>query len=169
MFLPLSKVTEVAKEMVQELRDAGDLETESPYEVQLDLEAVLRQYLRTEQEISTQARDTLATRGLAPTEYGRIIKNLSDQRGVKVGEDAMDYVLDQLSEMLLNSANVEEIYIEDHELRRRLRIPLRKHVNQAPDLDRVVRKQMKHVEEGGALWEVEYRRMLDDIRRRRGM
>lgn len=169
MFLPLSKVTEVAKEMVQELRDAGDLETESPYEVQLDLEAVLRQYLRTEQDISTQARDALATRGLAPTEYGRILKNLSDQRGVKVGEDAMDYVLDQLSEMLLNSANVEEIYIEDHELRRRLRIPLRKHVNQTPEIDRAVRKQMKHVEEGGPLWEIEYRRMLDDIRRRRGM
>ncbi|OQX66728.1 MAG: hypothetical protein B6A08_18975 [Sorangiineae bacterium NIC37A_2] len=169
MFLPLSKVTEVAKEMVQELRDAGDLETESPYEVQLDLEAVLRQYLRTEQEITTQARDTLASRGLAPTEYGRIVKNLSDQRGVKVGEDAMDYVLDQLAEMLLNSAHVEELYVEDHELRRRLRIPLRKHANQAPDLDRAVRKQMKHVEEGGALWEIEYRRMLDEIRRRRGM
>ncbi len=169
MFLPLSKVTEVAKEMVQELRDAGDLETESPYEVQLDLEAVLRQYLRTEQEITTQARDTLASRGLAPTEYGRIVKNLSDQRGVKVGEDAMDYVLDQLAEMLLNSTHVEELYVEDHELRRRLRIPLRKHANQTPDLDRVVRKQMKHVEEGGALWEIEYRRMLDEIRRRRGM
>jgi uncharacterized protein len=169
MFLPQSKVPEVAREMVQELTSSGDLETNSPHEVQLDLEAVLRQYLRTEQEIITQARDTLAARGLAPTDYPRVLKNLAEQRGVKVAEDAMDYVLDQLSEMLLNSGNVEEVYVEDNELRRKLRAPLRKQVNVEPEIDRAVRRQIKHVEEGGTLWEIEYRRMLDDIRRRRGL
>lgn len=169
MFLPQSKVPEVAKEMVHELTSSGDLETNAPHEVQLDLEAVLRQYLRTEQEVITQARDSLASRGLAPTDYPRVLKNLAEQRGVKVGEEAMDYVLDQLSEMLLNSGNVEEVYVEDHELRRKLRAPLRKHVQVEPELDRAVRRQIKHVEEGGTLWEIEYRRMLDDIRRRRGL
>jgi uncharacterized protein len=173
MFLPQSKVPEVAREMVHELTTSGDLETNTPHEVQLDLEAVLRQYLRTEQEIVTQARDTLASRGLAPTDYPRVLKNLAEQRGIKVGDDALDYVLDQLAEMLLNSSNVEEVYVEDHELRRKLRGPLRKHVTAEPvELERSVRRQMKHVapqEEGGALWEIEYRRMLDDIRRRRGL
>lgn len=169
MFLPNNKVSEVAKEMLEQLLQSGDLETNAPDEVRLDLEAVLRQYLRTEQEILNQARDTLATRGLAPSEYGRVLRNLSEQRGVKVGEEAMDYVLDQLSEMLLNSANVEEIYAEDHEIRRKLRIPLRNRANVDQDLDRAVRRQMKHVEEGGTVWEIEYRRMMEDIRRRRGM
>jgi uncharacterized protein len=173
MFLPQSKVPEVAREMVHELAAAGDLETNQPHEVQLDLEAVLRQYLRTEQEVITQARDTLASRGLAPSDYPRVLKNLAEQRGIKVSEEALDYVLDQLSEMLLSSANVEEIYVEDHELRRKLRGPLRKHVTTEPvEVERAVRRQAKQQivpDEGGAPWEVEYRRMLDDIRRRRGL
>jgi uncharacterized protein len=173
MFLPPSKVPEVAREMVHELASAGDLETNAPHEVQLDLEAVLRQYLRTEQEVITQARDTLASRGLAPSDYPRVLKNLADQRGIKVGEEGLDYVLDQLAEMLLSSGNVEEIYVEDHELRRKLRGPLRKHVATEPvEVDRAVRRQqVKHVvpDEAGAPWEIEYRRLLDDIRRRRGL
>jgi len=71
--------------------------------------------------------------------------------------------------MLLSSSNVEEVYVEDHELRRKLRIPLRKHEGAAAKLDLEVRGQMKHVEEGSALWEVEYQRMMEDIRRRKGM
>jgi hypothetical protein len=36
-------------------------------------------------------------------------------------------------------------------------------------LDAQVRGQMKHVQEGSALWEVEYQRILEDVRRRKGM
>jgi hypothetical protein len=32
-----------------------------------------------------------------------------------------------------------------------------------------VRNQLKHVQEGTSVWEVEYRRMMDDIKRRRGL
>jgi uncharacterized protein len=74
-----------------------------------------------------------------------------------------------LVEILLNSSNVEEVYVEDHELRRKLRIPLRKHEGVAAKLDQEVRGQMRHVEEGSALWEVEYQRMMEDIRRRKGL
>jgi uncharacterized protein len=171
MFLPQHKVTDVVREMVQDLMASGDLETSSQHEVQLDLEAVLRQYLRNEQEVLTLARDTLASRGLGPSEHGRVLKNLAEQRGIKVGEEAMDFVLEQLTQMLLNSTNVDEIYVEDHELRRKLRAPLRKMATVDQEVDRAVRKQIKHVaaEEGGAVWEVEYRRMLEEIRKRRGM
>lgn len=169
MFLPPNKVSEVAQEMLKLLLESGDIETELEREVQLDLEAVLNQYLRTEQELQTKARDTLSLQGRPSSDFGRVLKALAEQRKVKVGDEAIDYVLEQLVEMLLNSSNVEEIYAEDHELRRKLRIPLRKQVNADQDIDRAVRKQMKHVEEGSTLWEVEYRRMMEDIRRRRGV
>ena len=32
-----------------------------------------------------------------------------------------------------------------------------------------VRGQLKHVQEGTGLWEVEYRRMMEDVRRRKGL
>lgn len=171
MLLPHNKVSDVAREMVSALIEAGDLETESPREVQLDLEAVLSQYLRTEQELHQKTRDALSSRGLGPSEYSRVLKSFADQKKVKVGEEALDYVLEQLIEMLLNSANVEEIYAPDHELRKKLREPLRRQANSDGDLDRAVRDQLKHIQaqEGSSLWEVEYRRMMEEIRRRKGL
>lgn len=169
MLLPPNKVTDVAREMLQLLQSQGHIETDMPREVQLDLEAVLNTYLRTEQELVDRARQTLDSRGLSNRDFGRVLHTLAEQRGVKVGDEAIDYVLEQLLEMLLNSSNVEEIYAEDHELRRQLRIPLRKAGNTEEKVDKAVRQQIKHVEEGSPLWEIEYQRMMEDIRRRRGL
>lgn len=169
MFLPPNKVSEVAHEMLQLLLKDGDVETTAPREVQLDLEAVLNQYLRTEQELQTKARESLSAQGRPTSDFGKVLRTLAEQRQVKVGDEALDYVLEQLVEMLLNSTNVEEIFAEDHDLRRKMRVPLRKHAGADEDLDRAVRSQIKHVQEGSALWEVEYRRMMEEIRRRKGI
>jgi len=111
----------------------------------------------------------LAQRGLPPTELGRIKKLLADERKLKLGDDAIDYLLDQLVEMLMHSANVDEIFAEDFELRRKLREPLRKQAAVDQEIDNEVRSKIKHVKEGTAVWEVEYRRMMDDIKRRKGL
>ncbi len=169
MLLQPNQVTDVAREMLQLLQKDGQIETAMPREVQLDLEAVLNQYLRTEQELVSRARQTLESRGLSNKDFGRVLGTLADQKGVKVGDEAMDYVLEQLVEMLLSSSNVEEIYAEDHDLRRQLRIPLRKQAGVEEKVDRAVRSQIKHVEEGSPVWEIEYQRMMEDIRRRRGL
>jgi hypothetical protein len=169
MLLPPNKVTDVAREMLGLLQSQGLIETDMPREVQLDLEAVLNTYLRTEQELVDRARQTLDSRGLSNRDFGRVLHSLAEQKGVKVGDEAIDYVLEQLLEMLLNSSNVEEIYAEDHELRRQLRIPLRKAGTTEEKVETAVRQQIKHVEEGSPIWEIEYQRMMEDIRRRRGL
>lgn len=169
MLLPPNKVTDVAREMLQLLQAEGLIETDMPREVQLDLEAVLNTYIRTEQDLITRARQTLESRGLPNRDFGRVLRTMADQKGLKVGEEAIDYVLEQLVEMLLSSSNVEEIYAEDHELRRQLRIPLRKVGNVEEKMDQAVRAQIKNVEEGTPVWEIEYQRMMEEIRRRRGL
>lgn len=169
MLLPPHRVNDVAREMLQLLQKEGNIETEMPREVQLDLEAVLNQYLKTEQELIARARQTLDSRGLPNRDFGRVLHSLAEQRGVKVGDDALDYVLEQLLEMLLNSSNVEEIYAEDHELRRHLRAPLRKVSEVREKTEKEVPHPLKSVVEGTPVWELEYQRMLEDIRRRRGL
>jgi len=169
MLLPSNKVPEVAKEMLQLLLEKGDIETAAPREVQLDLEAVLNQYLKTELDLQAKARDTLAAQSLPPSEFPKVLKALAEQRKIKIGEEALDYVLEQLVEMLLNSNNVDEVYAEDHDLRRKLRIPLRKQIAAGDDLDLAVRAQIKHVQEGTSVWEVEYKRMMEEMKRRKGL
>jgi hypothetical protein len=169
MRLHSAKVPEISHQMVVALTSGGDIETESPKEVELDVQAVLNQFIADEQDVSDRAKDVLAQRGLPQSELGRIRKLLADERKIKLGDDAIDYLLDQLVEMLMHSANVDEIFAEDFELRRKLRDPLRKQAAVDQEIDAEVRNKIKHVKEGTAVWEVEYRRMMDDIKRRKGL
>jgi uncharacterized protein len=169
MKIPKARVAHIASQMLRALTEHKDIETESPAEVQRDIEAVLNQYIRDEQELSEKARDMMAQRGLPSGQLSRIRSQLAEQRKIKLGDEAIDYVVDQLIECLMQSNNVEEIYAADHQLRRLLREPLRELDSQEDSIQSEVRAQMKHVQEGTAKWEVEYQRILEDVRRRKGL
>lgn len=164
-----ARVPQIAKEMISALVSAGDIETESPNEVTKDVEAVLMQYIRDEEAITDKAREMVAARGLPASELARTKRLVADQRKVKLGDEAIDYVLDQLLEMLMHSGHVDEIYAEDYQLRRKLRVPLRHEEASEEALQSEVRGRLKHVKEGTSVWEVEYQRMMDDIKRRKGL
>jgi hypothetical protein len=169
MRLRSARVPQIAEAMVKALTTGEAIECERPKEVKLDIEAVLNEYIRTEENITEQAKDLLAQRNLPPKELGKIKRLVADQHKFKLGDAAIDYVLDQLLQMLMYSDNVDEIFAEDYELRRRMRAPLRQELAVEAELEAEVRTRLKHVEEGGSLWEVEYRRMMDDIKRRKGL
>ncbi|MGC4088290.1 MAG: DUF507 family protein [Polyangiaceae bacterium] len=169
MRLYSARIPKLAKEMVSPLLQDGDIEAESPGEVEMDIVAVLNQYMRDEQAVSDRAKELVAQRNLPQTEFGRIKKLVADERKIKIGDDALDYVLDQLVEMLMHSANVGEVFVEDYVLRRKMREPLRRLTAEEDELQAEVRAQLKHVKEGGSDWEVEYRRMMEEIKRRKGL
>ncbi|HEY3594291.1 MAG TPA: DUF507 family protein [Polyangiaceae bacterium] len=169
MRLYSGRVGPIATEIVRALADAGDIEAQRPNEVQADIEAVLQQYIRTEKEAADKARDAVQSRGLPPTEVGRMRKLAAEQMGIKIGDESIDYLLDQILEILMHSANVDEIFAADVELRRKMAPVLKKHMAVDEELEREVRGKLKHVEEGTRTWEVEYTRMMEDIRRRKGL
>ena len=168
MWLPKAKVGAIAEEMVRALTQSGDVETESPRDMRADLEAVLNQYVDDCNDINQRARDLAQARQLGGPETGRLKAQLADQRGLKLGEDSIDYLLDQLLEMLMHSHAVEEVYAADHELRLKMRAPLRKQFGEQDQVEAEVRGQLKHVQEGSALWEVEYQRLREQVLRRKG-
>jgi hypothetical protein len=155
--------------MIKALLDAKDIETQAPAEVKADVVAVLEQYIKDEQAATERAKDLVASRGLPQTEYPRIRKLVAEESGIKIGDDAIDYLLDQLVEMLMHSSNVDEVFAEDYELRRKMRDPLRKQIVEEQAFEQEVRGRLKHVQEGTGIWEIEYRRMMEDIRRRKGL
>jgi len=169
MRLHSPRVPAIAGEMLKSLVDAKDIETQAPAEVKADIEAVLEQYIKDEQSTTERAKDLLASRGLPQSEYQRIRKLIADEKRIKIDDDAIDYVLDQLVEMLMHSANVDEVFAEDYELRRKMREPLRKQLVDEQAFEQEVRGRLKHVQEGTGIWEVEYRRMMEDLRRRKGL
>ena len=70
---------------------------------------------------------------------------------------------------LMHSNNVDEVFAEDHELRRHMRRFLREEEAKDERLEAEIRSKLKHVQEGTRVWEIEYERMKAEIKRRRGM
>jgi len=168
MNLSRSQIPGIAKAIIDALASNGQIEVSSRHDAAIDLEAVLETYVDQEREISERARDLVQARGLPTGEYSRIRRIAAEQRGIKVGDEALDYVLDQLVEMLMHSSHVDEVYAQDHELRRAMRTFIMDSAQEEQKLEAEVRAKLKHVEEGSRVWEIEYRRMMEDIKRRRG-
>jgi hypothetical protein len=168
MRLQKTQLGTISRQIVKALVDAGDIEVVERREVERDLESVLGSYLTQLDQVLARARDLVQQRGLPQGEYGRIKRLAADQAGIKVDDDALDYVLDQLVSMLMTSENVEEVFGEDHQLRKRMRQFLMADEAAEQDIEAAVRSKLKHVEEGTRMWEIEYARMKEEIKRRRG-
>jgi hypothetical protein len=159
----------LARKVVKALTDGNDIEVVDPREVERDIESVLGNYLDQVDQALSRARDLTQQRGLPQGEFGRIKTLAAEQAGIKIGEDALDFVLDQLASMLMHSPNVEEVFAPDHQLRARMRPFVLAETELDQQVEDEVRGKLKHVKEGTRNWEIEYERIKEDIRRRRGL
>src|SRR5260221_11767037 len=108
VWLHRARIPQVAAEIVEALPEWGVLECESPREVQADIEAVLSQYVSDDQEIADRAKDLVAARGMPQSELSRMKKLVAEQKHVKIGEEAIDYLLDQPREGFMHPGNVDD-------------------------------------------------------------
>jgi uncharacterized protein len=169
MRLYSGKVPAIATEVVRGLLASKDIEAESPKQVEADVAAVLSQYLTDEHDVNERAKDMLERTGKPQTEFQRVRSLVAEEKGIKVGDEALDYLLDQVVEMLMHSNNVDEVYVEDVELRRKMAPAFKKHMAVDSSLDAEVRAQLRHMREGTREWDVEYARVLDQVKRRKGL
>jgi uncharacterized protein len=169
MRLYSGKVTAIATEVVRALTSSGAIEAEAPKEVILDIESVLKNYLATEREVNERAKDVLEKTGKPQSEYQRVRALAAEEKKIKVGDETLDYLLDQVVEILNHSHHVDEIFAEDVELRRQMAPFFKKHMDIDTDLDAEVRAQIRHVREGTREWDVEYARVLEQTKRKKGL
>lgn len=169
MRLYQGRIGPIAADITRTLIEAGDIEASSAKDVEADVASVLRSYLEAEKDVTEKAKDLMQARGLAPNELQRIKRLVADQRGIKLGDEMLDYLLDQLVQMLMHSNNVEEVFAEDVAMRRKMALVLKREMAVDEELDRETRAKIKHVQEGTRTWEVEYRRVMEEIRRRKGL
>ena len=165
MRLFAGKVPVIASEVVQSLATAGDIETQAPNEVQLDVESVLKEYLRSERRVTDDAKTLMESRGTPYAELGKMKNQVARDQRVPMGEDALPFLLDQILEILFHSQNVEEVFAEDVVLRKKITAILRKHMDVEAELDKDVRSKIKNLEEGTASFETEYARVMDQLKR----
>jgi hypothetical protein len=161
------KIPVISAEIARSLAEDGDIEANDLGEVEEDIAAVLKEYLRTDRSIVERAKDLLEIRGLPYSQFSRVKKKVAEDRGFGVGDDSLDYIMAQIIGCFMHSKFVEEVYAEDHELRKKMKPVLRKHMSVDEEVDEEVRRKLRNLEEGTQSWEVEYRRVQEQVMRKR--
>ena len=160
------QVPVIAEEILRVLTRTGGLEVtdENMPEVELDIQSVLREYIRLDRELTDKARDTMR-RADQSVSIGRVKRQLAKEKNVQIGDDAIGYIINQLIEAFLHSMYVEEVYDTDNDLRKKIKPILRRHMAVDEQLDREVRDKIKNIEEGSASWDVEYQKVMENMKR----
>jgi hypothetical protein len=171
MRLHASRVGTITREIVDTLlvKELVEIDPTSRAEVELDVESVLKEYLRTDRQLTDEAKDLAAERGLDYTQHQKIKKQLAEKRRFGIHDDAIAYVANQLIETLLHTGHVSEVFAEDHDLRAAIAPVLKRHMSTTDPLDEEVRKQIKNLQEGTADWEIRYQQQMERIRRLKGL
>lgn len=161
----------IAREIVERLTKDNDVEVE-PLRVgdaELDMASIMKEYLAAEERVNQATREALDRRGYDHGRFAQVKREMADVRGFKMGDDGIDYIIDQMIEFLLVSRNVEEVYAEDNTLRKKLHSIMKRHLDIDEDVDREARGRLKHLQEGTAAFEIEYQKAVEQIRRNRGL
>jgi hypothetical protein len=161
----------IAREIIQRLMQDGDIEVE-PIRVadaELDLAAIMREYLANEERVNQATREALERRGYDYSKFNQVKREMADVRGFKLGDEGIEFLINQMLEFLLISRNVEEVYSEDNVMRPKVLQVMKKHLDVDEDIDREARGRLKHLQEGTSAYEIEYQKVLDQIRRARGL
>ncbi len=169
MRLYTAKVPVISAEIVRSLVEANAIEVANPAEVELDVVSVLKEYIRVDRELTDRAKDIMEQRKLPYGQFSKIKRTLAEEKDFGLGEEAITWVCTQLLETFMHSANVEEVYADDAALRRTIKDVLKKHMAVDEELDAEVRQRIKNLEEGTATWELEYNRVMDQIKQKHGI
>jgi hypothetical protein len=166
MRLYSGKIPAISQDLIQKLREDGDIEVSNIAEAQLDVEAVLKEYLRTDKDLTERAKDLMEQRKLPYSQFARTKRTLAEERGFVTGEEAIPYITNQLLEIFMHSPNIEEVYTEDVDLRKKVQLLLKKHMHVDEELDQEVRRRIKNLEEGTAAWDIEYQKAMEQAKRK---
>lgn len=164
-----SKIPAIVDSVLRTLVDTGDLETSNREEFENDVESILKEYLRTNREITERSKDILEQRGLPYSELHRVRRQQAENLDFGIGDEAVNWIANQMLELFMRSQFVDEIYADDATIRRKLKDLLRKHMQHDEDLDREVRRHLKHLQDGTDSFEIEYQKQLDLVKRKHGL
>ena len=167
MRLHSSRIPIIVKDIVQHLIEQELIEVlaDNVKEVELDVESVLKEYLRADRALTEEAKDMAHSKGLDYSAHQKIKRQLAQRKGFGIHEDAVGYVANQLIETFLHTGHVEEVFAEDRELRAAVAPILKRHMSSEDPLDEEVRKRIKNLKEGTQDWEIRYQQEVERLRR----
>ncbi|MBL8920881.1 MAG: DUF507 family protein [Myxococcaceae bacterium] len=161
----------IAREIIDRLAKDKDIEVEPirMADAELDMAAIMREYLANEERVNQATREALERRGYDQAKFSQVKREMADVRGFKLGDEGIEFLINQMLEFLLISRNIEEVFADDHQMRPKILQVMKKHLDIDEEIDREARGRLKHLQEGTGAYEIEYQKTLEQIRRARGL
>ena len=161
----------IARDIIATLMADGDIEVETLRiaDAEQDMAAVMKEYLSAEERVNQATREALERRGYDHSRFHQVKREMADVRGFKMGDEGIDYMINQMLEFLLISRNIEEVYAEDPSMRKKVYAIFKRHLDVDDEIDREARGRLKHLAEGTQAWEIEYQKAVEAIRRNKGL
>src|SRR5947208_10324300 len=102
----------IARDVIATLMADGDVEVETMRvaDAEMDMAAILKEYLASEERVNQATREALERRGYDHSRFNTVKREMADVRGFKMGDEGIDYIINQMIEFLLISRNVEEVF-----------------------------------------------------------
>jgi hypothetical protein len=141
-----------------------EVEDDLREEVELDIASVVEEYGRTDRELGEKAKDIVAMRNLDYSYTHKIKGKLAREKQFGLGEDGIEWIINQMVEMLLQTRHVDEVFGEDNDLRRTIAPILKKELGVADQMDVEVKKRIRNLTEGTSDYEIEYQKVLQKVR-----
>ena len=82
----------ISREVVQKLTSENDIEVE-PMRVadaEMDLSAIMREYLANEERVNQATREALERRGYDGSKFNQVKREMADVRGFKLGSELFE-------------------------------------------------------------------------------
>lgn len=163
------RIEPATKEIVEALikEELVEVQAEEVEEVRKDLESVLNEYQRMEREINEKAKDIVAKQGMDYSSIAKIRRSLAQEKSFGIDDESLEYMVQQMIEIMMSSAHVDEVYGEDHQINRVIAPILKKHMALEDELDKEVRSKIRHLQdsEGTTTWDNEYNRVKSELER----
>ena len=125
----------ISRDTIQVLVRDEDIEVEAMRiaDAEMDLSAIMREYLTNEERVNQATREALERRGYDHSKFYQVKQEMADVRGFKMGDEGIEYVIDQMIEFLLISRNVEEVFAPDGVIRDKMRAVMSRHLATEPE------------------------------------
>jgi len=171
MRLYRSQVPRIAEDIIDTLALEGDIVVDQPDrdDAVQDIRAIMEEYLRQEGKIVQRTREFMEQNNVTYDQFGKVKSRFADEQSHPTGDDGIRWIVGQVLENFMISRYVAEVFGEDRLMKKSLMRIFRKHLIDEAELDREVRGRLKNLRPGTDKWEIEYRRVLEEVRRKKNL
>lgn len=165
------KIPSIAHDIIEHLNNEGMIEVtgEGRPEAELDLVAIMEEYLRRDSELRESVKEHMARHSVPYDQYGKIRGQLAGEMGHPTGDDVDRFLARQFVENFMISRWIDEVYAEDKDIYKAILDLLRGHSVDERALRDEARERIKNIPEGTVDYELALSSAMREVKKRHGL